>query len=241
MLLFLTIHFFHCSDEILRFFEADEAKAFRFACSFVTNDFGSHKRWIFVECTRKKFIVYIVAQISAKYAKIVSIPKRMRMVSQLLFNDCWIKHIWIDKITNRLKKDLPKLDHQPHEPSAHEKILYKIKIISYHIWKAITFLSFFRFSLIWKFCKADDAFAAWMAASAIGFGPFGFSVFNFFNFCVTSNWMFDISIWNFEIKLIFSLYFRIKTKISYSLVVRLEPLMDWSIVDLYIILVHCWE
>lgn len=57
-----------------------------------------------------------------------------------------------------------------------------------------TFLSFFRFSLIWKFCNADEALAAWIAASAIGFGPLVFSVFNFLSFCVTSNWIVEISI-----------------------------------------------
>lgn len=56
-----------------------------------------------------------------------------------------------------------------------------------------TFLSFLRFSLIWKFCRADDARAAWMAASAIGLGPL-FSAFSFFSFCVTSNWMLPMSI-----------------------------------------------
>lgn len=44
----------------------------------------------------------------------------------------------------------------------------------------------------WKFCNADEAFAAWMAASAIGFGPL-FSAFSFFNFCVTSNEIHEMS------------------------------------------------
>lgn len=34
-----------------------------------------------------------------------------------------------------------------------------------------------------------------MAASAIGFGPFGFSVLSFFNLCDTSNWIDEMSIW----------------------------------------------
>lgn len=59
--------------------------------------------------------------------------------------------------------------------------------------QSLTFLSFFLFSLIWKFCNADEAFAAWIAASAMGFGPL-FSAFNFLSFCVTSNWIDEISI-----------------------------------------------
>lgn len=108
---------------------------------------------------------------------------------------------------SRPEIDLPTLGHQRHEPSknVNEIEMNQSRMIqSPHKrwWNRLqclpTFLSFFFLSLIVKFCSADEAFAAWIAASAIGFGPFIFSVLSFFSLFVTSNWMVEMSIWNWE-------------------------------------------
>lgn len=76
----LTVHFFHSSYKIARFLKADKSESFALAGPFVTYHFGLYERWIFVERARQQFVVDIVAQITAKYSKIIVGPIGQRMI-----------------------------------------------------------------------------------------------------------------------------------------------------------------
>ena len=67
----LTVHLFHCLDEVLRILEWNETKAFRFIRSFVANDFCFLKARIFSEYTYQHLICNVVSEIATEDSKIV--------------------------------------------------------------------------------------------------------------------------------------------------------------------------
>ena len=77
-----TIHFAHCSCEVVWIFEAHKAKTFRFVRSLVADDLCFLERRILVECSSQIVVCHLIAKISTEQSKIIYNQKSFK-------NDKW--------------------------------------------------------------------------------------------------------------------------------------------------------
>ena len=61
-----TIHLTHCSREIVRIFEADEAETFCFVGSLIADDSCFLERGIFVEGSRQGVVCHLIAKVTTE-------------------------------------------------------------------------------------------------------------------------------------------------------------------------------
>lgn len=67
----LTIHFFHCVNEIMRIFKADKAKPFSLVCMLVPDHLRLHEGWKMAKGSSQYFISNIITQVTTEYPEII--------------------------------------------------------------------------------------------------------------------------------------------------------------------------